>query len=66
MSFKRKVSKTDPNPSKRQKTATNSERKTIYVTDISDYIEVIDGMEQVDSAGEVDTDTNNVSSVVEF
>ena len=57
MSFKRKVSKTDPSPSKRQKIATNSETKTIYVTDISDYIEVIDGMEQVGSSVEVDTDT---------
>ena len=58
MSLKRKVSKTDPSPSKRQKIATNSETKTIYVTDISDYIEVIDGMEQVSSAVEVDTDTS--------
>ena len=28
--FKRKVSETDPSPSKRQKIATNSETKTIY------------------------------------
>ena len=46
MSFKRKVSKTDPSPSKRQKIAANSERKTIYVTDISDYIEVDEPKEE--------------------
>ena len=64
MSFKRKVSKTDPSPSKRQKIAANSERKTIYVTDISDYIEVIDGMEQVDSAVEVDTESDIIGETI--
>ena len=64
MSFKRKVSKTDPSPSKRQKIATNSETKTIYVTDISDYIEVIDGMEQVDSAVEVDTESDIIGETI--
>ena len=64
VSFKRKVSKTDPIPSKRQKIATNSETKTIYMTDISDYIEVIDGMEQVGSAVEVDTDTDIIRETI--
>ena len=64
MSFKRKVSKTDPSPSKRQKIATNSETKTIYVTDISDYIEVIDGMEQVDSAVEVDIESDIIGETI--
>ena len=66
MSFKRKVSKTDPSPSKRQKIAiaTNSETKAIYITDISDYIEVIDGMEQVSSTVEVDTDTDIIRETI--
>ena len=64
MSFKRKVSRTDPSPSKRQKVANNSETKTIYVADISDYIEVIDGMEQVDSAVEVDTESDIIGETI--
>jgi hypothetical protein len=140
VSFKRKVSETDPSPSKRQKIATNSETKTIYTKiyklilpkpiesflcskcddcvfksekdfkkhiadehdvksysykcreceltfpvkiclekhistyhkkteavkhpDISDYIEVIDGMEQVDSDVEVDTDTDIIGDTI--